>query len=95
LRYEGVDKGGAKSIIGGMKEIDKLAEAAYEYCCSHRQDNIKDDVGGNPRNVGCPFAQLYDNAKEFYRNIARWHLEKSKHIPSFVHTGSFSKGGLT
>jgi hypothetical protein len=54
--------------------VDKLAAEIYDYCCSHRGDNMKKGVPGNPRNVGSGFDTLFDEAKEFYRSIARWHL---------------------
>ena len=55
------------------ENIDKLAEEVYDWCCSHRVDNMnKDGSPGDPRKVGCPYCQLYDNAKNFYRNIVIW-----------------------
>lgn len=55
--------------------VDKLAAEVYDYCCSHRADN----KSGKPQEVSRGgFDSLYDNSKEFYRNVARWHLDKFK-----------------
>lgn len=59
-----------------LDEIDKLAAEVYDYCCSHRGDNMKNGEPGNPRNVGRGFDTLFDEPKNFYRNIAQWHLQQ-------------------
>jgi hypothetical protein len=67
------------------EEVERLAEEIFDYCCANRQDNLnKDGSAGNPRAICCKFNDdpvagtqgLYENAKNFYRNIARWHLQK-------------------
>lgn len=65
-------------------ELDVLAEKMYDYACANRQDNLtKDGKAGDPRKVGCEYKDLFDNSKNFYRNLARFVLEKNlciKHI---------------
>ncbi len=57
-------------------ELDKLAAEVYDYCCSFRSDNSKNGEPGDPRKVGENFENLYEQSKNFYRNIVRWHLSK-------------------
>jgi hypothetical protein len=58
-------------------ELDKLAESVYDYCCSNRLDNLnKDGSPGDPRKVGCKFEDLWESPKDFYRNVAKWHLKQ-------------------
>lgn len=54
-----------------MNELDMLAEQMYDYACANRADNKTK----NPRDSGCKFEELFDNVKNFYRNLAKWHLE--------------------
>ena len=53
-------------------DLDKVAEAVYDYCCANRTDN----KSKNPREIGCEFKDLHENAKNFYRNVAQWHLNE-------------------
>lgn len=63
---------------GDMNELDELAEEIYDHACANRADNLKKDgSAGDPRGVGCKFKDLFDNAKNFYRSIAKWHLSKT------------------
>jgi len=50
-------------------EVEKLAENAFYFCCAARSKD-----GRNPFEVCGNFEDLFDESKEFYRNIARWHL---------------------
>jgi hypothetical protein len=60
-----------------MDDLDKLAAEIFDYACANRRDNLnKDGTAGDPRAISCKFEDLYDGPKEFYRSIARWHLNK-------------------
>jgi tRNA U34 2-thiouridine synthase MnmA/TrmU len=59
-------------ISKSMNELDQLAEEIFDYACARREDNKTK----NPRAICCKFENLLDNPKEFYRNIAKWHLDK-------------------
>jgi len=53
------------------EEIDSLAAEAFYFCCAARSKD-----GKNPFEVCGNFNELVEQSKEFYRNIARWHLSK-------------------
>lgn len=56
-------------------ELENLAERLYDYVCANRQDNLtKDGLPGDPRKVGCPYAELFEPAKRHYRSAVKWHL---------------------
>ena len=59
-----------------MNDLDLLAAEIYDYCCSNRADN----KSKNPREIGCEFDKLTEQSKNFYRNIAKWHLNKLDNI---------------
>jgi hypothetical protein len=56
-----------------MNELDSLATEIYDYCCSNRADN----KSKNPREIGCEFKNLTEQAKNFYRNIAKFIKENA------------------
>jgi hypothetical protein len=51
------------------EQVEKLAADCYYACCAARSKD-----GKNPFEVGCKWNDLFDEPKEFYRNVARWHL---------------------
>jgi hypothetical protein len=53
-----------------MLEIDKVATEMYDCACAARSRT------GNPRDYGCVFGKLFGEPKEFYRTLAKWHLER-------------------
>jgi hypothetical protein len=58
-----------------MEDVDTVAKNMYDFACANRQDNLnKDGSAGDPRKVGCEYESLFENAKNFYRNLAKWHL---------------------
>lgn len=57
------------------EELDVVAEKLYDFACANRADNVdKKGNPGDPRKVGCKYEQLFDEAKTFYRNLAKWHF---------------------
>lgn len=62
-----------------MEDLEKLAEEMYDFACANRADNLnKDKSSGDPRKIGCLFKDLTDQSKNFYRNLAKWHLVKKQ-----------------
>ena len=61
-----------------MDDVEKLAESVYLYCCKERSKK------GEAEEVCCPFDTRFDEVKEFYRNVARWHLQELKDKYGFV-----------
>lgn len=58
-----------------INQVDKLAEELYDWCNSHRADNLnKDGSAGDPRKVSCKYSDTYNEVKTFYRNVVSWHL---------------------
>lgn len=58
------------------EQLDVIAEQMYDYACANRKDNLnKDGSAGDPRKVGAKYELLWESPKNFYRNMARWHLE--------------------
>ncbi len=53
-------------------ELDQVAAEIYDFCCAARSKD-----GNKPREVGREFDTLFEETKEFYRNMARWHDEKT------------------
>jgi hypothetical protein len=63
----------------GSDQVDRVPEEIYDYVCAHRKDNLNPDGSpGDPRKIGCPFSELYDEPKNFYRNLAVWHLTREE-----------------
>lgn len=59
------------------EELEKQAEELYDFLCANRGDNLdKKGNPGDPRKIGCPYKDLFEETKTFYRNIVRWHLNK-------------------
>jgi hypothetical protein len=61
------------SVQPNAAVVDKLAAEVYDFCCTNRADN----KSGNPREVGNDFDSLYEQPKNFYRNVARWYLMRT------------------
>jgi len=55
------------------EEIEKVAREGYDAVCAARSKSEP----ANPRDVGCEFGLLYDEAKQFYREIALHHLTQT------------------
>ncbi len=57
------------------EQLDALAEQMFDYSCANRKDNV-DKLGnpGDPRKVACPYKDLWESPKHFWRNMAKWHL---------------------
>jgi hypothetical protein len=51
--------------------VEKTAEEMYNFACAARSKD-----GNKPREVGNEYKTLLEEPKDFYRNLARWHLSQ-------------------